>query len=162
MRHLSIHPFINHPLRPATPADVPIIAAFNISMAKETEDLALDPPTVKAGVSAAVGDPCRALYFVAEAPTSAPSDPVACCMITYEWSDWRNAQVWWLQSVYCAPAHRGKGAFRLLFDHVEAAARAAGAAGLRLYADKTNTKAHDVYERLGMTQDHYSTFEKMW
>ena len=33
-------------------------------------------------------------------------------------------------------------------------ARAAGAAGLRLYADADNARAHAAYERLGMTS-HY-------
>lgn len=118
-------------------------------------------------MAAAVGDPARALYFVAEAPPSPPASTatptvVACCMVTFEWSDWKNAQVWWLQSVYCDPAHRGRGAFKLLFSQVETAARAAGATGLRLYADHTNKRAHEVYTRLGMTDDHYRVFEKMW
>ena len=153
-------------VRPATPADVPTIAAFNIALALETEDLALDADTVSAGVAAAVGDPGRALYFVAVPSTAAApassSTPAACCMVTFEWSDWRNATVWWLQSVYCDPAHRGRGAFRALWEAVEAGARGAGAAGLRLYAEDSNEAAHAVYRRLGMKDDHYRVFEKMW
>ena len=72
----------------------------------------------------------------------------------------RNANIWWIQSVYTHPEHRRKGLFRLLFEHVKAAARAEGAAGLRLYADEDNTRAQDTYRMLGMTS-HYSVFEYM-
>ena len=63
-------------------------------------------------------------------------------MITYEWSDWRNAPVWWIQSVYVAPAHRRKGLFKALYQHARQQAQHAGAAGLRLYADNDNLNAH--------------------
>jgi GNAT superfamily N-acetyltransferase len=163
-------------VRPAAASDVPTITAFNIAMALETEELALDAGTVAAGVSAAVGDPARALYFVAlpspspspatfaasPSPSVSPATVAACCMVTFEWSDWRNSTVWWLQSVYCDPAHRGQGAFRALWEAVEGGARAAGAAGLRLYAEDSNESAHAVYRRLGMKDDHYRVFEKMW
>jgi len=150
-------------VRPAAASDVPTITAFNIAMALETEELALDAGTVAAGVSAAVGDPARALYFVAlPSPSPSPATVAACCMVTFEWSDWRNSTVWWLQSVYCDPAHRGQGAFRALWEAVEGGARAAGAAGLRLYAEDSNESAHAVYRRLGMKDDHYRVFEKMW
>jgi RimJ/RimL family protein N-acetyltransferase len=33
--------------------------------------------------------------------------------------------------------------------------------GIRLYADKTNTPAHGVYEHLGMTAEHYQMYEWM-
>ncbi|KAL3157679.1 hypothetical protein ABBQ32_012116 [Trebouxia sp. C0010 RCD-2024] len=67
---------------------------------------------------------------------------VAALMITYEWSDWRNCQLWWIQSVYVHPDHRRKGFFRQLYKYVRQAAEQAQAGGLRLYADTTNEKAH--------------------
>jgi predicted GNAT family acetyltransferase len=41
-------------------------------------------------------------------------------------------------------------------------ALAAGAGGLRLYADTTNMTAHAVYAALGMNGDHYRVFEDMF
>ena len=32
-------------------------------------------------------------------------------------------------------------------------------AGLRLYVDKTNTSAQEVYTRLGMSKEHYELYE---
>lgn len=82
-------------------------------------------------------------------------------MVTYEWSDWRCAQVWWIQSVYVAKEHRRRGIYTQLHQHVVAAARAAGACGVRLYADTTNKVAHATYEGVGMTS-HYIVYESMF
>jgi ribosomal protein S18 acetylase RimI-like enzyme len=83
-------------------------------------------------------------------------------MITYEWSDWRNRMVWWIQSVHVEPAARGRGVFRALYAHVRHEAEAAGAGGLRLYVDLTNTRAQLVYGAIGMNGDHYRVFEDMF
>ena len=82
-------------------------------------------------------------------------------MITYEWSDWRNKQTWWIQSVYVVPERRSKGIFRELYRHARERCAGEGAAGLRLYADTTNHKAQAVYQGLGMTS-HYAVFEDMF
>ena len=69
----------------------------------------------------------------------------------------RNANIWWIQSVYTHPEHRRKGLYSALFEHVKAAAHAQGAAGIRLYADEHNTRAQETYRKLGMTS-HYRYF----
>jgi ribosomal protein S18 acetylase RimI-like enzyme len=79
-----------------------------------------------------------------------------------EWSDWRDAEVWWIQSVYVWPAARGRGVYRALAAAAAEEAQAAGAAGLRLYVDVRNTAAQQVYTRLGMIGDHYRVFEQMF
>jgi GNAT superfamily N-acetyltransferase len=84
------------------------------------------------------------------------------CMVTTEWSDWRNMPVWWLQSVYVAPAWRRRGVYRALHETVLDRARSAGAAGVRLYVDQGNDRAADVYRRVGMDGDHYLVFEQMF
>ena len=83
-------------------------------------------------------------------------------LITYEWSDWRNRQVWWIQSVHVAPEARRLGVFRALYAHLRREAQAAGAGGLRLYVDETNGRAQAVYASLGMTGGHYRVFEDMF
>ena len=140
----------------ATTEDVAAIAQFNIAMAAETEDLALDPQTVHAGVAAVVSDDRRGFYLVARSDGEA----VGSLMITYEWSDWRNGNLWWIQSVYVVPSARKQGIFRLLYDNVISLAKQSGdAAGVRLYVEKDNRGAQEVYRKLGMSETAYRVFE---
>ena len=140
----------------AATEDVAAIAQFNIAMAAETEDLALDPQTVHAGVAAVVSDDRRGFYLVARSDGKA----VGSLMITYEWSDWRNGNLWWIQSVYVVPSARKQGIFRLLYDNVISLAKQSGdAAGVRLYVEKDNRGAQEVYGKLGMSETAYRVFE---
>jgi ribosomal protein S18 acetylase RimI-like enzyme len=140
----------------AATEDVAAIAQFNIAMAAETEDLALDPQTVHAGVAAVVSDDRRGFYLVARSDGKA----VGSLMITYEWSDWRNGNLWWIQSVYVVPSARKQGIFRLLYDNVISLAKQDGdAAGVRLYVEKDNRGAQEVYRKLGMSETAYRVFE---
>ncbi len=130
---------------------------FNLRLAQETEELRLDPARVGAGVKALLKDPAKGVYYVAEAQGAV----VGQLMITYEWSDWRNGNLWWLQSVYVKPEFRGRGVFRQLFRHLENLARDnPEVRGLRLYMHAANATARRSYEKLGMNQTHYQVFEK--
>jgi GNAT superfamily N-acetyltransferase len=81
-------------------------------------------------------------------------------MITYEWSDWRNGTIWWLQSVYVKQEFRRQGVFRLLFNHVQNLARAdKTVCGIRLYMHVDNSQARKSYLQLGMKHTHYEVFE---
>jgi GNAT superfamily N-acetyltransferase len=143
-------------IRRAGPDDSATIAEFNIRLAAETEDLKLDPDRVNAGVLALLRDPSKGSYFVCELQNSI----VGQVMITYEWSDWRNGNVWWLQSVYIRPEFRQKGVFRTLFEHIRGLAiREPGVWGLRLYMHAANERARTAYKRLGMSRTHYEVFE---
>jgi len=143
-------------IRPAYLPDVPIIADFNVRLAMETEQLRLDPDTVAAGVAAILSDPAKGIYFVAERD----GEVLGQLMITYEWSDWRNGNLWWIQSVYVKPEFRGQGVFRALFKHLEDLAHAGnGVAGLRLYMHAENDRARRAYEHLGMKHSDYEVFE---
>lgn len=145
-------------VRPARADDADVIADFNIRMARETEGLALDPATVGRGVRRALADRAKALYFVAELGGRV----VGQLMITHEWSDWRDGDVWWVQSVYVAPEARRRGVFAALYRQAERAAREQGVVGLRLYVDEHNTGAQAVYARLGMRASNYRVMEVMW
>lgn len=147
-----------HPLtiRRATPADLDALIAGNQGVALETEALHLDAAVLSPGIGAILEDPHNGIYWVAEAETGV----VGQTLITYEWSDWRNAQIWWLQSVYVWPEYRAQGVFRALYTHIEGEARRAGVRDIRLYADTTNVGAQRTYERLGFRTGHYQVFEK--
>jgi ribosomal protein S18 acetylase RimI-like enzyme len=140
----------------AAPDDAPIIAEFNVALAAETEGAALDRATVLPGVRAGLADPAKAIYFVAEIDARV----VGCCMITHEWSDWRNGDMWWLQSVYVHGEYRRRGVFAAMYRHVEIAARSAGAACLRLYVERGNERAKATYRSMGMDLTHYQVMEQ--
>jgi GNAT superfamily N-acetyltransferase len=145
-------------VRAAAAADVDALVEGNLALAAESEGLALDAARVRAGVEAGLAGAAGAAYRVAVADGRV----VGQLMRTVEWSDWRNQTVWWVQSVYVWPAWRGRGVYRALAAALEAEARAAGAAGLRLYVDTRNTGAAAVYERLGMDGGHYRVYERLW
>lgn len=143
-------------VRPARPAEAATIVEFQLAMAWESEELALDRGTLTAGVQAVFADATRGRYFVAEAAGRV----IGCLLTTYEWSDWRNGTVVWIQSVYVVPEARGRGVYRHLYERVqtEVAARDDWK-GVRLYVERKNAGAQAVYQRLGMTKEHYDLFE---
>jgi GNAT superfamily N-acetyltransferase len=145
-------------IRLAEPSDLEFIVASNQQLAEETERLQLDAGTLREGVRAILEGRVPGRYWVAERD----GQPVGQLMITFEWSDWRNRMVWWIQSVYVLPAARKFGVFRALYDHARAEAQAANAGGLRLYVDTRNTRAQAVYTAIGMNGDHYRVFEEMF
>jgi GNAT superfamily N-acetyltransferase len=142
-------------IRPATAADLPFIVDANAAMAQETEGLTLDVDVLRAGVRAVLEDRAPGRYWIAEGD----GQPIGGLLITYEWSDWRNRMVWWIQSVYISPAARGRGVFKEMYAHIRGEAQSAGAGGLRLYVDKRNDLAKQAYERAGMSADHYELYE---
>ena len=152
-------------VREAHASDAELIARWNVTMALETEHKQLDPDTVQAGVRAGLVDASRARYFVAmrELPLAGDetiAEPVGTLMVTREWSDWRNGEWWWIQSVYVPDAHRRQGVFAALYRHVEALARASdGVIGLRLYVERDNASAQGTYGAMGMVDAGYRIFE---
>jgi GNAT superfamily N-acetyltransferase len=144
-------------IRQATPDDAPAIIRFQQAMAMETEGLELKSDIITKGVMGVFRDQHKGQYYVAEDKGAV----VASLLITYEWSDWRNATVWWLQSVYVIPEYRRKGIFRMMYEHIRSEGLTSGIAGLRLYVDADNRRAQMTYEAMGMDGDHYRTYEWM-
>lgn len=142
-------------IRTAFPSEAQIIAEHNVEMAKETEDRPLDFDTTHIGVKAVLNDPGKGFYLVAEASGRI----VANLMITFEWSDWRNGNMWWFQSVFVKKEWRKRGIFKLMYDRVMDMAKEKSVKELRLYVDKSNTAAQAVYEQLGMEESHYLMYE---
>jgi GNAT superfamily N-acetyltransferase len=143
-------------IRPADANDVSLMARWAEAMAFETENKQLDREVLTHGITLGVGDPQRARYFMA----SIEGEPVGTLMLTFEWSDWRCAWWWWIQSVYVAPGHRRKGVYRALYGHVQELARAeADVCGLRLYVERENINAQRTYEFLGMVDSGYRMYE---
>jgi len=143
-------------IREATPEDASTIAAFNSAMAVETEGRALEPHLIGPGVAAILSDATKGRYWVA----IIDGEIVGQIMVTYEWSDWRNGDLWWIQSVYVSEDHRRQGVFSGLYRHLESLARAApGCCGIRLYVEEGNTNAQSTYHALGMIRPGYVVME---
>lgn len=144
-------------IRPASPADLEFLVAANRAIARETEHRELDEATVRAGLAAVLARGELGVYWIAELD----GEPVACLLVTREWSDWRNGLFWWVQSVYVVPAARRHGVFSALYRHVRDAALAdPGVCGLRLYVERENERAQATYRRLGMIETTYRLMEE--
>ena len=144
-------------IRDARPADAAFLVDCNAAMATETEGRELSRDVLAQGVAGVFEQPGRGFYLVA----LQAGEPVGCLLVTTEWSDWRNGDWWWIQSVYVVPAARRSGVFRALHAGVAArAARASGVVGLRLYVERDNTRAQATYRSLGMLEAPYRMFEQ--
>ncbi len=147
---------MNIQIRRPTPPDAEAIAGYNAAIARETENLELDRARLRQGVEAVLRDPAKGFYTVAEVDGRV----VGQMLVTFEWSDWRNATFWWLQSVYVQPEFRGRGVYRRLYEHVLEEAKTRGdICGVRLYVSKENRIAQQVYERLGLRPALYAMYE---
>ncbi|MGD0580024.1 MAG: GNAT family N-acetyltransferase [Bryobacteraceae bacterium] len=143
-------------VRVATPADAEFLVRSNAEMALETEHLSLDLDRLRDGVHAVFEQPGRGVYYIAEVHGRRAGQ----MMITYEWSDWRNGVFWWIQSVYVERMFRRQGVFKAIYQHIENLARTTpGVCGLRLYVENSNSRAQEIYERLGMQRTIYQMFE---
>jgi len=146
-------------IRKAEINDLPIILDFMLKMAKETEGLVLSPEILESGIKNGLLDSDKAEYFIAEIDNIIAGS----LMITKEWSDWRNAWVLWIQSVYTKKEFRERGVYKALYNFIENKVESNNEyCGIRLYVDNTNLNAIKVYSKLGMNGDHYRLFEKMY
>lgn len=152
--HREVPPAIQ--VRRAELRDAATIAVFNLRMAFETEKRRLNPTVLERGVKAVFEEPRRGTYYVAESGGLV----IGCLLVTHEWSDWRNGDLWWLQSVYVDADHRRRGVFRAMYAHVEALAREAGAIGLRLYLERHNARARETYASLGFEATDYDVMHR--
>ena len=138
--------------------DASNIIDFQIRMAKETEDFALDRPTVEKGVHAVFDDQHKGAYWIAESD----NEVVGCLLTVPEWSDWRNGTVLWIHSVYVIPRVRRRSIFRMMYETLKTTVeQSADLRGLRLYVERENERAQKTYNAMGMDGNHYKMFEWM-
>ena len=147
---------MNYRIDVATGEDTETISKFQMEMAKESEGTELDYETVREGVKAVMTDETKGTYLVAK---DGEGKILGSLLLTTEWSDWNNCPYYWIQSVYVKPENRRQGVFRELFDFARVIAQSEGAGALRLYVDRNNPTAKEVYRALGMKPSHYELFE---
>ncbi len=147
-------------IRPAMVNDLDVLTEFSAAMALETEHRRLDKTRLRAGTQAVIERPEHGRFYVAELLTDGCPIIVGQFLITYEWSDWRNAQFWWVQSVYVRPDWRRKGVYRRMHQLIESLARSQpDVCGIRLYVERDNETAKHVYERVGLHAAGYEVYE---
>lgn len=146
-------------MRRAELTDAHFVSASQINMASESEGLQLNPATVQAGVDSVFSDPHRGEYWIVEKTVAGTTSPVACLLIQREWSDWRNGWFHWIHSLYVIPEVRRTGVCRWMLRVVQENARTAGALGLRLYVEKSNSTAQKTYLNFGLKGEHYDLLE---
>lgn len=142
-------------LRLGQPKDAETLATNNNLMAQETEGKELDIPTVTKGVQAIFNEPAKGFYLVVEIDGKVAAN----LMVTYEWSDWRNSNIWWIQSVYVTKENRRKGLYKAMYAEVIKMARLQGVKVVRLYVEEENKVAQQTYKNLGMQHCYYHMYE---
>lgn len=142
-------------IRRAELADADKIARFQLLMAKETEDKNLDEAVVLPAVKSVFDDPQKGFYVVSEIA----GQVVGSLMITFEWSDWRNTNLWYIQSVYVESNCRGQGVFKQMYRFVAVEAKTTGVKHVRLYVETGNHLAQKIYESLGMKKMPYFMYD---
>ena len=148
-------------VRDAVLSDLERLVEFNTAMAMETEGRNLDQSLLRAGVQSVLENSSQGLYIVGEVQQSISQIVAGQLLITYEWSDWRNANFWWIQSVYVHQDWRRKGIFRALYDHVyQQAQERSDVCGVRLYVEQENANALAVYAKMGLGVTPYRMLER--
>ncbi len=137
--------------------DIVSIVQFQVDMAMESEGCMLDKVKVTQGVTAAMLDESKGIYWVAKFE----EQTIGSLMLTREWSDWNNEWYWWIQSVYVIPEFRRQGVYKALYQRVKEAAKENNVSQIRLYVDKTNHSAQKAYQNLGMHASHYLMYEEI-
>ena len=143
-------------VREATPLDIDALVDLSAALALDTEGKTLDRERLKQGTVAVFEFPENGFYIVAEAD----GEIAGAIMVGFEWSDWRNANFWWVETVYVKSEWRRRGVYRSMSDWVYKTARSrSDVCGIRLYSDRKNDVAQRTFLNLGMIKSRYDLFE---
>jgi len=150
---------MNRIIRTAVTEDIPALVDFNCAIARESEGRELTREVVTRGVTRGLSQGDEVVYYVVDEGRG----PIACLMLTREWSDWRDGWLVWVQSVYVKPEYRGQGVFRMLLSHVRDKLREQNdVVGMRLYVEAENSLAQSVYRNTGFVDPNYLVLEQLF
>jgi ribosomal protein S18 acetylase RimI-like enzyme len=142
-------------IRNADLKDFKSIAENNLKLAKESENRIISHRIVLEGVRRVLSDSQKGFYLVAEDN----NEIIGQMMITYEWSDWQNMDIWWLQSVYIKKSFRRKGVFKQMLKNIKVMAVENNVDTLRLYVHSDNFDAKQVYDRMKLIKKNYDFYQ---
>ena len=141
-------------LSSASMEDAEAIARNDVDLRREIEDVSMDFQPALAGVQALIATPERGFYLLAKQDNTV----IGQVLVTHEWSDWRNRDIWWLHRIYVKPTWRHKGILTKLFREIQEKARGTNVYAIRLYLHEENRDAEDIYRRLGMERTPFHIF----
>ncbi|OYT62663.1 GNAT family N-acetyltransferase [Thermoplasmatales archaeon ex4484_30] len=140
-------------LRMASMGDAEKIAKNNVMLAMESENLEINYEDTLKGVKELIKHSEKGFYVVAEEN----GEIIGQVMVTYEWSDWRGMDIWWLQSIYVSKKWRRKGIMKMLIEKIKKMA-GNNVFALRLYVHESNGNAIEAYKKVGMKKMPYFIF----
>jgi len=157
-----------HPLtiRPATPADIPLMLAFIRELADYEHDsasaIATAADLLRDGFPEPGTGPARFHALIAEwsgneateaaetiDPQPAGPQAAGLALYFYNYSTWRGHTGIWIEDLFVRPAFRGKGIGKALLTRVAQIAVAEGCPRLEWSVLDWNTPAVDFYHSLG-------------
>ena len=138
-------------VRPATLADLPVVAALFDSYRQFYEQ----PPALEAATRfiQARMENSESTILVAEDTTATTSSPLGFCQLYPSFCSVEMAPIFVLYDLFVTPAARGAGAGKALLLAAHDHAAAHGAKRLDLTTAKTNHTAQSLYESLGWVRD---------
>lgn len=142
-------------IRVAEQKDAPDIAQHNMMLAAETEGWHPCFEDALKGTKELLDHREKGFYLVAEHD----SELVGQIMVTVEWSDWRNKEIWWIHRIFVNQEWRHQGVFSQLLEELKTMAKQANVFVLRLYVITSNQKAISLYQYLGWDKAPFYIFQ---
>ena len=136
-------------------SDAEAIAKNNVLLAKESENVEISYEKTLDGVKSVISDPSKGFYLVAKEDNYI----IGQLMITFEWSDWHNKNMWWIQSVYVNKNYRKMGIFKKLLNRAKELAKENNVNVLKLYVHDKNHNAIKAYNKLKMKEKPYIIYQ---
>ena len=141
-------------IRFAHEGDVEQIARNNVQLACVSEDRYIEFLQVLKGAAQVLADRHKGFYVVAEEKDII----IGQILVTFEWSDWKAVNMWWLQSIYVKKEWRQQGILTKLLNFIYGLAAKENVTIFRLYVHNNNKKAIKIYEKMGMKKEPYTIY----
>lgn len=141
-------PIPGYILRPAAESDIPAIHALMVEMAT-FEKLTDIFKATHASLHASFFGPQAAANALVITPDEAPDTPIAYIMWFHNYSSFLDRRGLYLEDVYIAPAHRGRGLGGWVLKHLAAMALELGCGRFEWVVLDWNQNAIDFYRHHG-------------
>jgi hypothetical protein len=75
--------------------------------------------------------------------------------VTYEWSDWRDGDMYWVRQAVVGPDQRGEGVFRAMFDALRAKVETDGIRAIRYVFEQGCEDRVNACKSVGLSEGVY-------
>lgn len=131
-------------IREATGVDRRAVVAL---LTAQFEEHGIETPQaeLEAAVTGVEADPARGTFLLAVSPAGA----IGLAYLSYCWTLEHGGRVAWLEELYVAPAHRGRGIGSALLERALDVARARACRAVDLEVARERIRAARLYDRRG-------------